>query len=92
MTLSEGKGHEFWVEPVSWLSTNVTALSGIHPIIPGALPLPSFIRHSSPCTAAWSSPFVVKSNAEAGPPTVCAQLTSSCLSASWLREGSPLPS
>ncbi|BAT08443.1 Os09g0457532 [Oryza sativa Japonica Group] len=92
MTLSEGNGHEFCVEPVSWLSMKVTAFSGSQPIIPGALPLPSFIRHSSPCTAACSSPLVVKSNADAGPPTACAQFTSSCRSPSWFHDGSPLPS
>jgi len=28
----------FWVEPVSWLSMNVTARDGHHPISPGGLP------------------------------------------------------
>ncbi|KAF7059189.1 hypothetical protein CFC21_066124 [Triticum aestivum] len=92
MTLSVGNGHFFCDEPVSWLSTNVTAFSGNRPIIPGALPSLSRILHSSPCTADCRMPLVVKSNAMAGPPTALAQFTSSSRSASWLTAGFPSPS
>jgi hypothetical protein len=87
--LSDGNGQSFCVDPVSWLSTNVTAFSGVHPIKPAALPEPSRSRHSSPCTPTCSSPLVVKSNAIAGPPTASTQSTSSCRHWSWLGDGLP---
>jgi hypothetical protein len=91
MTLSDGNGHLFCVDPVSWLSMNVTAFSGVHPIKPAALPELSRSRQSSPCTAACSNPLVVKSNAIAGSPTACTQSTSSCRHWSWLGDGFPSP-
>ena len=42
------------VEPVSWLSRNVTDLEGHHPITPGGFPLGSFKRQKSPLTASYN--------------------------------------
>ncbi|CAM0951762.1 unnamed protein product [Alopecurus aequalis] len=92
MTLSAGNGQRFCVDPVSWLSTNVTAFSGHHPIMPATFPEPSRRRHSSPCTPACSTPLVAKSNAMAGPPAACTQSTSPCRHWSWLCDGLPSPS
>lgn len=55
----------FCVDPVSWLSTKVTALLGHHPIRPGGLPAPSFMRQYCTCfTASCKMPLVGKSKAQ----------------------------
>lgn len=49
---ARGKGQCCCVDPVSWLSTKVTELSGHQPIMPLALPAPSRRRSNSWCFTA----------------------------------------